>query len=306
MQKFFFTMVVAVSGLFLLNACQQEIQDPNGTQNAVTGDFRAKIDGTQWVANSAASGSRMNGRIAILGRSNDRKYLAISLTDSGVHNYILDDMTLNAASYIDSSLPNPINLTTNQGVNPGDAGGTVRITSIDTTNKKISGTFSFKVFRQTDGLQKTFTEGSFTNLSYTTTLAPTNTNDTFKVKIAGTSWIPHSVVGVVNPAVGPLPAKIAIVANNATATQNVSVIMPATITPGTYTLDFFGGTYIGTYAPDTDPSHSQASVSGELVIISHNPTTKRIRGTFRFRAEELINPAAFTEITEGYFAITYL
>ncbi len=304
MQKLFYSLLV-VSGLLLLNACQKEIDFSTSNPGAVTGNFRAKIDGNQWVANSAASANRMNGFISILGRSTDRKYLQITLTDSGVHNYTLDDMSMNAASYIDSSLPSPINLTSNQGVNPGDAGGTVRITSIDTVNKKISGTFSFKVFRQTDGLQRTMTEGSFTNLAYATTLPPASSSDTFRVKIAGTSWIPQSVVGVKTPAVGPLPAMIAIIANNATATKSVGVSMPATITPGTYVLDFFSGTHIGQYNPDSDPSHSQASTSGELIILSHNTTTKRIRGTFRFHAEELLNPTAFTEITEGYFAVTY-
>lgn len=297
--------LLLVCGLMIIQGCQQEITDPNANVNGVSGDFRAKIEGSQWVANSIASGSRMNGLINLTGRSLDKKYVTITLTDSGVHNYTLDDINMNAAAYIDSTLANPIAFTTNQGINPGDAGGEVRITSIDTVNKRISGTFSFKVFRQMDGLQRSFTEGSFSNIKYTTTLPPSNATDTFKVKIAGTSWDPHAVNGVVSPAVPPLPAMIAIVANNATVTKTVGLMMPANITPGTYTLDFFGGTHVGQYNPDSDPSHAQASVSGELVIISHNPSTKRIRGTFKFRAEELLDPAVFTEITEGYFHITY-
>jgi hypothetical protein len=305
MQKLLFTILAASGLLLLLNACQQEISDPNANQNAVTGDFRAKINTVQWVANTGASASRMNGRIGIGGWSSDKKYLTISLTDSGVHNYMLTDMTMNGAAYIDSTLPDPNALTTNQGLNPGDAGGTVNITSIDTVNKRISGTFTFKVFRQTDGLQRTFEQGSFTNLLYTTTLPPSNATDTFKVKIGGTSWTPNAVTGVKTPPVGPMPAQIAIVANNATATKTVGLTMPADIIPGTYTLDFFSGTHIGSYNPDGTASHAQASVSGELIILSHNTSTKRIRGTFRFRSEELLNPAAFTELTEGYFAITY-
>jgi hypothetical protein len=306
MRKLLYGLVILGSVLFI-QSCQQEI-DPNtisNTNNPVTGDFRAKINGTQWVANSIAAASRMNGFIGITGRSTDKKYITITLTDSGVHNYTLNDMTMNAAAYLDSTLADPSALTTNQGLNPGDAGGTVNITSIDVANKKISGTFSFKVFRQLDGLQRTMTEGVFTNLSYTTTLPPSGTADTLNVKIAGTPWMPVSVIGVKTPASGPIPATIAIVANNAAATQTVGLTMPAGITPGTYTLDFFGLTYIGQYNPDTNPNHSQASMSGTLTILSHNTTTKRIRGTFSFHAETILPPVLSTELTEGFFAVTY-
>lgn len=304
MQKLLFSLII-LSGIVFFQSCQQEIVDPNASTSGVNGNFRAKIDGVQWVANAATGANRLNGLISITGRSNDRKYITITLTDSGVHNYTLDDMSFNAAAYIDSTLANPISFTTNQGLNPGDAGGTVRITTIDTVNKRISGTFSFKVFRQQDGLQRTMTEGSFTNLAYATTLPPANATDTFNVKIGGTAWLPVSITGVKTPAVGPLPATIAIVANNATATKTVGLIMPATITPGTYTLDFFGGTYIGQYNPDTDPAHSQASTTGTLTILSHNTTTKRIRGTFAFHAETIVPPTLSTELTEGFFAVTY-
>lgn len=56
---------------------------------------------------------------------------------------------------------NAVNFTTNQGINPGDAGGVVNITSIDVANKRISGTFAFRVFRQMDGAQKTLTLSYF-------------------------------------------------------------------------------------------------------------------------------------------------
>src|SRR4026207_2182449 len=98
--------LVILSTVVAFSSCQKEV-DPSilgNTNNQVTGNFKAKIDGTQWVANSGAGGFRMLGYISITGRSTDRKYLSITLTDSGVHNYTLDANTMNAASYIDSSL----------------------------------------------------------------------------------------------------------------------------------------------------------------------------------------------------------
>lgn len=305
MKKIFTYLFLSVTGIFIFESCQKEIDWSTGTPDAVTGDFRAKIDGIQWVANSAAGAYRIGGLISISGRSSDKKYLTITLTDSGVHRYTLDDMSFNAASYIDSNLANPINFTTNQGVNPGDAGGTLEITSIDTVKKKISGTFSFKVFRQSDGLQRTMTQGSFTNLSYAITLPPTSGTDTFNVKIAGTLWTPPTVVAVKTPSMPPLTSQIVITGTDATGSKAVGLFMPSDIIPGNYTLDFFGGTYIGQYNPDSNPSNSQASTSGTLTILSHNTTTRRIRGNFNFHAETILPPIQTTELTEGFFSVTY-
>jgi Family of unknown function (DUF6252) len=300
--------LLLLTGIIVFNSCQKEI-DPSIIATppppGPIGNLKAKIDGTQWVANSAEGAARMLGFINIGGRSTDRKYLSITLTDSGVHNYTLDNMSMNAASYIDSNLANAVNFTTNQGSGPADAGGFVNITSIDVPNKRISGTFSFRVFRQMDGAQRTLTEGSFTNLPYVTTLPPSNSTDTFKVKIAGTLWVPPVVLGSKTPAVPPLTPQIVVTGTSADATKSVGIFMPDGITPGNYTFNLFGATYIGLYNPDTDPNHSQGSMSGTLTILSNNTTTRRIRGNFNFHAEALLNPLLNTELTEGYFSVSY-
>ena len=300
--------LLVLTGVIIFSSCQKEV-DPgiiNSTNpTTVTGNLKAKIDGTQWVANSTAAASRMLGFISIGGRSTDRKYLSITLTDSGVHNYTLDDMSMNAASYIDSSLSNAVNFTTNQGVFPRDAGGFVNVTSIDAVNKTISGTFSFRVFRQMDGAQRTFTEGSFINLPYATVLPPGAATDTFKVKIAGTLWVPPTVFASKTPAVAPLVPQIAITGTSSDGTKSVGMFMPVDITPGNYTFNLFGGTYLGLYNPDIDPNHSQGAMSGMLTILSHNTTTRRIRGNFNFHAEALLNSSLNTELTEGYFSVNY-
>jgi len=308
MRKRLLYPLMMITGIIVFNSCQKEV-DPSIIANppppGPTGNLKAKIDGTRWVANSAEGATRMLGYINIGGRSTDRKYLSITLTDSGVHNYTLDNNSMNAAAYIDSSLSNAFSFTTNQGIGPGDAGGFVNITSIDVPNKRISGTFSFRVFRQMDGAQRTLTEGSFTNLPYVTTLPPSNSTDTFKVKIAGTLWVPPVILGSKTPAAPPLVPQIAITGTSADGTKAVGMFMPADITPGNYTFDLFGGIYLGLYNPDIDPNHSQGAMSGTLTILSHNTTTRRIRGNFSFHAEALLNASLNTELTEGYFSVTY-
>jgi Family of unknown function (DUF6252) len=306
-KKIFYTIIV-LSGIIILNSCQKEV-DPSilgNTNNPATGNFKAKIDGTQWVANSATGASRMLGFITINGRSTDKKYVTIAVRDSGVHNYTLDENSLNVASYIDSNLTNTFNFSTNQGVNPGDAGGVVNITSIDAVNKTVSGTFSFRVFRQFDNTQRTLTEGSFTNIPYLTSIPPTSSTDTFRVKIAGTMWVPPVVVASKTPALPPqLLPQITVTGTSSDGTKSVGMFMPDNIVPGNYTFDLFAGTYLGLYNPDTNPNNSQGAMSGTLTILSHNTTTRRIRGNFNFHAEALLNPLLFTELTEGYFAVSY-
>lgn len=301
--------LTAILGVFLLASCQKEVNfnsrenENNPNPNQVTGDFKAKIDGSQWVANKVAGASRMGGLINITGLSTDKRIITMTLTDNGVGSYTLDDVQMNVGALLDSNEANPIAFATNQSSNPAEAGGTVNITALDATSKKISGNFSFKVFRALDGMKHTVTEGTFSNLTYTTTLPPLNSTDTFRVKIGGTSWTPHMVTGIA--ATIPGMSTLAITASDATGSKSVGLTMPPTITAGTYTLDFFGLTYIGQYNPDSNPNNSQASVSGTLTILEHNTTTKRIRGNFNFRAEALLNPLINSNLTEGYFSVRY-
>ena len=298
----FFT---AITTIFLFQSCQKEISFDDDN-NSVTGNFRAKIEGAQWVANKGYRANRVLGIISITGFSNDKKYITMTLRDSGVHRYTLSDATLiNTATYIDSNETNQQAYTTNQGTYPAQSGGEVLITAIDTVNKKISGTFNFKVFRQADGQVKNFTEGSFTNITYSSALLPSNETDTFRVKISGTQWIPPTIIAVKTPAVPPLPASIAITGSDAASGKSVGLVFPPDITPGNYIFDFTGGTYLGIYNPNTNPQNAQVALLGTLQILSHNTTTKRVTGNFNFRSAELLNPLAFTILTEGYFSVTY-
>jgi len=305
MKKLISPALLLLSTMILLQACQREVGfDQDQDEPAVTGDFRAKIDGVQWVADSAAAASIMAGRIGISGLSKSKKDLTISLEDRGVGTYILNDTAFSAGAYVEWTLASPFAFTTNQGIPETDLTNKVVITSIDQANKRISGTFSFITHRQMDGTQRTFTEGVFTNLKYSTTLPPASTTDTFRVKIAGSSWTPASITGI-KIAVPGMPGQLGISASDATGSKGVGFFLPDNITPGSYTLDLFGGTYIGQYNPDNDPAHSQGSVSGTLTVLEHNTTTKRIRANFNFRGETILPPVIATDLTEGYFSIKY-
>lgn len=267
-----------------------------------TGNFRAKIDGTPWVADRIAQGARISNIINISGLGLDRKVLTISVKDSGVHQYTLawDNTSGGAGAFMDSSLADVTAFTSNAGLTPTEGGGTLIITSIDEVNKKMSGTFSFKAKRSTDNTYRDITEGVFTDIPYITTLPPGNSTDTFNVKIDGAAFVPASVSGLGVA----LLSNIVVQGYNATGTKTVAVYFPNDITPGVYVIGGLGDLYYGQY--NVDASTFLASSTGTLEILFHDPATRRIKGRFSFTASPLTGSPPIAQLTEGYFAVTYL
>ena len=301
----------------LLLGCSKEFSEENGNlpgmvgtpgnpgnpgnPGQVTGDFRAKINGEQWVANKVAGASRMNGFISLTGLSSQGKQLVITLTDSGAKTYKLNANAMNFAAYVDSTDANRNPYTTVESDQDSLAGGTLTITSIDDVNKKISGTFSFRVYRSQDGKKANFTEGKFTNISYGTTLPPASAKDTFRVKLNGNALVGSSII-VINTF-----GKINITFSDAGNTKNVSLSLDEAVTVGNaYTWSGFGD-YMSIYNEGvTNPPVTYLGDGGNLTILEHNTTTKRIRGTFNFVANifPIPVPPAKT-FTEGYFSVKY-
>lgn len=282
-----------------LFSCQKEI---SWDDFPASGNFKAKINGTQWVANELTSANRFAGFISLMGKSTDKKMLIITLTDSGVHRYTLNENTMNIGIFIDSNSTNTSPFTTNQG-NISQSGGEVNITSIDTANKKMSGTFSFKVYRIADDSIINFTQGSFTNLTYATGLPPAgNTPDTFRVKINGVLWVPPVILSAVPPA--PYNNNLSVSGMDQATFKTVGINMPSDITPGTYSFSLLGPQY-GVYAVDNDPNNLKLATLGQLIILEHIPASRRIRGNFNFIASDILNPLNVALLTEGYFSVTY-
>lgn len=293
---------------FSIISCQKEVSEETlngGSSNGVKGVLKMKIDGVQWVADQVATASIMNGYINITGVSKDKKYFTITLLDDEVKTYTVNPVVAEGVGALsDSAEFNTNSYATVQGDDPALAGGTVTVSKIDETKKTISGTFQFKLYREEDGGQKVITEGIFEDLTYETTLPPASSTDTFTVKIDGADWKAESIFSTYVA----LTSQITIVANNAGATKSVGLTMPADITAAgsPYTLDFWGLTYIGLYNT-TNPSLSLASESGNLTILEHNTTTKRIRGNFDFKASEIVpsTPPKVANLTSGYFSVKY-
>ena len=278
-------------------ACHKEtsIESPN----ALNGNFTALINGVQWVAADSTEGaSILDGLINITGISADNKQLSITLNDTIPGVYNLNQSTTSLAAYADNDSSGMYAFTTNEGSDTSQAGGTVTVTNIDKVNKTITGVFSFKVYRNVDKHQVLITQGGFYKLSYVSSLPPANGTDTMWASIDGTNWSAQSITA------SAVTTQLAISGSELNGSQAVSLIMPLNIIPGSYSLDYSGGMYIGLYNPT--PTTALASSSGTLVILQNNPTTQRISGNFQFQASDplgLGNPSH--QLSNGYFSVQY-
>lgn len=298
-------IITALSLLIILVSCQKEytaeiLNEPQ-TGNT-SGSFTAKIDSKQFVADKGAgavfsnAGNGLPRLLNISGLSNDKKFITITLVDSGVHKYTLGDNFPQAGGYIDSTLPNTYAFTTLEL--HAEIGGTVDVTSINTVTKTISGTFSFTAYKEMDSTEVNITEGTFTNIPYIdgAILSPSASSDTFHVKVNDTLFTPYSISGFAlasNHTIRLQGADSAVV-------KIVALTVPDTIAVGTYSMASVD--YYGMYM---DGTSSFGAVSGTLKILENNTATKRIRGSFDFKAEEPADASDSASLTEGYFSVKY-
>lgn len=88
----------------------------------------------------------------------------------------------------------------------------------------------------------------------------------------------------------------------------VQLTVPKNITPGVYTVTNNDPSVLGIYMQhtrsDNDGDFAMAT-DATLTIISHNQTTKTIKGTFSFTGR-ILNDNALITVSDGSFEIKYM
>ena len=130
-----------------------------------------------------------------------------------------------------------------------------------------------------------------------TVVPPASSLDTFRVDVDGSAFPAYAIstaksLNVIN-----------LVTSDVQAVKKVSLSFPADIATGSYPLDFSGTIYFGTFYPDAYTL--LVSDPGTITILSNNPSTKRIRGTFDFNAVLVNTVAPLNVLNNGYFSVTY-
>jgi Family of unknown function (DUF6252) len=281
-------------------SCQKELSYEGGPPPAqeVNGDFRAKIDGVQWVAADSAKGAAiLGGLINISGTSSDNKQISMTLNDTVTGVYTLSQVSTSLGAYADQDSSGVYAFTTDQGADTSQAGGTVTVTEIDKVNRTISGTFSFKVYRDLDSREKSITAGIFNKLSYVSALPPASNGDTMQCTINGVPWVGQSIMAsILSPA-------LAINGSDLNGSQSVSLIFPLNSIPGSYPMSISGLVYFGIYTPSSTSALS--SSSGTLTILQNDAVNRRVRGSFFFDATYPGLNATTDHLTAGYFSVSY-
>jgi hypothetical protein len=303
MFKILKTGITALALTFVICCGKEKSVDTPGTTgnpNGNSGKLSMTIDGKPWVADKDAAASILQGRTGIFGTSFDRKTLILSIGATVPGEYQLDQNSIHMAAWTDSTDTSPEVYTTNQGAGQADAGGKVIISKIDAAKKTISGSFQFNLFRDLDNNRKTVLDGLFQDLPYGETSdpvgddSPTGTSS-MKATIDGTGYEAQTTAAVL------YQDRIAITGTSGDGVSAIAIQMPAAVNPGTYDFDLFAG-YVGFYIAGAAQSYS--SESGKLVITEHNKATKFIKGTFSFKAANLLGGAA-KQVTNGSFSATY-
>ena len=124
-------------------------------------------------------------------------------------------------------------------------------------------------------------------------------DNSFFAKLDGAAFNPTNITGIKSSGL------ISIVGRRGSV-ENIGLAFADNITAGTtVTFSPFSSNARGQYIVDNNPSNIFGG-TGSVTIISHNTTTKRVKGTFSFNASTLLPPISSRSITEGTFDVTYL
>lgn len=264
----------------------------NGNNGNTSASFRADFSGQTWAAD-AYEANIYNGTISIGGvRGSQGEGFGFLLNGTTVGTYA---STSNLFAFSPANSDEQY-LAFNPN-SPTTSVGSVTITEINTTNRTISGTFNFtgywSDYSVTNVLPIVFSNGTFTNIPYTTTNPST---DTFYAKVDGTEFVENNIDVSLTSASG-FPDAISIVGSK-TNGDNVGLSIAQSLPVGTYNFAgpfgtqvnstcLFGGTL---YNGDT----------GTLTITTRTPT--RIAGTFSLTVKNMMSNAT-KSITEGSFDV---
>ena len=270
--------------------CGKDDDDDNTTPPAPTPVVTAKIDGTAWSAiSNGISGSIIDATSNVTFMASDSSVMAFSVQEEFELNetYDIGPLSGNAAIY-----SNGTGKVWASYINSGCI-GELTITAINKTNKLVSGTFSFTAHRAADNSFREITEGVFTDVSYKT--SNSGYGNSFSIQINGTQFNSTSVKGNVSGAL------LMLTSNNGQG-ETVGIELPFITSGGNYQLTSFSA-YKGSYDPLS--ADYAVSVSGTLLITSHNFASKTITGTCNYIAEPFAGAPPSYNLSNGTFSINY-
>lgn len=267
--------VVAAAVTLVLTACGGGNDNPAGNGN--TGNFRATIDGSSWVANTVGSAAAAGGIFTITGvQTGSATGMTMTLYSIGAPG----TFPLGVGGSVAGGIASVTQGSSLWSTPLSGAAGTVTITAVSPT--RIAGSFAFNappLLGQTQTNTRVVTAGTFdipvTN-GPATLVVPDNAGSKVTGTMAGQAFNAATVVTVTSPSAG---GTFTFGASN--AQQSINVILSGYNGVGTYTMGSGGVARTITLTNITTPTGSwggaAASTVGTMVITS--ATSSRIKGT---------------------------
>ncbi|OIQ22482.1 MAG: hypothetical protein BM557_00400 [Flavobacterium sp. MedPE-SWcel] len=287
--KILSAFLVLISALGFVS-CDSEPVDPvfldNVEDQALPASFQVEIDEELFEA-TATQAAIIDGVIAIQGlRGTNGESVSIAVTGTTIGTYT--DAILSYSPNNDSDF-SYLNLDSELNDN-----GFVTITSINTVNNTISGTFEFTGYwsNDEDGIDTpvVLTSGIFTNISYTGgNVDPDPTNEEYFTATVGSVDKDYSVI--LSAQSGEF---LTLSGQIVSPASQVQLLMNVNITAGTYTID--GSSIMAIYAEGTTP---YTVTGGQLTIVSNEGGW--IKGEFEFTSTDAEDNVV--EVTNGKFNI---
>ena len=265
----------------------------NGGNNAPA-LFKADFSGATWTANTTQA-QIVDNSIQIVGVKSDGSAFGLIIDGDAVGTYPANQNLLAFNPANSENAYASLNFE-----NPAENTGSIIITSIDTVNKKISGTFTFKGYwtniTETGVQPINFTNGVFTNIPYTTGNNPDPTDDTFFAKVNGVDYV-ENAIDVAEVSASGFPDSYSIVASK-TNGDTIGLRISQALQVGTHNFD-------GAFNPDLGStclfdSNLYTSVTGTLTITTKTAT--RLVGTFQLSVNNFTTNDT-KQITSGAFDV---
>lgn len=277
----------ALSLFLVLFSCKKEVENPgtggSGGGSAVAAkSFKAEVNGVLWEA-TEVSASFDNGVMRIEG-SNGSTTLSFTVFQEGQGSYLSPTAVCTM-------------LYTTGSAGDEDIEGVLKIGSIDTGNKRITGTFSGET---SNGIQ--ITVGEFASIPFTGVYSGAGVplTQSGAVNLDGVAFSPDILTG--NNGFGRIAVNLARSSDNYTVGLN----LVETISAGEYTLSGQGD-YRATFSTSGALNDQYVAGSGTLRIIAHNTQNKYLVGTFDFNAVPSAGSTSSNNysLSAGEFGINY-
>ncbi len=238
--------------------------------------MQANIDNRFYASTDARASVDGNGAVTIQGFTQEET-LTVKLSRLAEGNFGIGEGLPNFAIFEDYS-------GNTFSTNPNGE-GFVNISEVNEANKTLSGTFKFNAMLP--GIDTIYvSRGVMFNIPYGgENIGDPSQAGSFSAKVNGQPYLPI-VVSARNTG-----NSLAI--TGSTSQETITLVVPAMVEVGDYQLPTNG--YSAKYQDINGP---QTTMEGRINIVSHNPETRTLKGSFNFSTN-------LSEITEGFFEVTY-